>query len=210
MLTFVAANMGLVKTPFDAAIRASHEQHFQLPDGSGVAYGWHLQKDGVVWHNGGTGGYHSFAAFTPDRKSGVVVLTNTSAQVVDQLGRRLLLLLSTGAAKPLALPRPVAIAPEQLDRLTGSYKLPLVLSINVTRGDDHLILEIVNQEKFNLYPKSDHEFYTRISAEVSVSFESNDDGSIKQLVIHQAGRNVPVPRTPAAKKAETKTSPSAT
>ena len=112
MLKFLAANMGLTKTPFDTAIAASHVVQFKLPGAGGVALGWHVQGDGVVWHNGGTGGYHSYAGFDPAKKAGVVVLANTACQAVDALGHRLLKLLVTGNAQPLKLPKPMALAEE--------------------------------------------------------------------------------------------------
>jgi serine-type D-Ala-D-Ala carboxypeptidase/endopeptidase len=46
-------------------------------------------QEPVVWHNGGTWGFSSFAAFSPERHRAVVVLSNT-ARSVDRLGWRLL------------------------------------------------------------------------------------------------------------------------
>jgi CubicO group peptidase (beta-lactamase class C family) len=42
-----------------------------------------------LWHNGGTGGFRSFAAFVPDRRAAVVVLGN-STRSVDRIALRLL------------------------------------------------------------------------------------------------------------------------
>ena len=39
----------------------------------------------VVWHNGGTWGFRSFAAFAPGRAAAAVVMSNT-ARSVDRLG----------------------------------------------------------------------------------------------------------------------------
>ena len=43
----------------------------------------------MVWHNGGTWGFRSFAGVSPARDRAVVVLSNT-ARSVDRLGWRLL------------------------------------------------------------------------------------------------------------------------
>ena len=43
----------------------------------------------VVWHNGGTWGFRSFAGFAPEPRSAAVVLSNT-ARSVDRLGFRLI------------------------------------------------------------------------------------------------------------------------
>ncbi|MEZ6083811.1 MAG: serine hydrolase [Phycisphaerae bacterium] len=54
-----------------------------------VGLGWHIRDHKgrkLIWHNGGTGGYHCFVGFAPDKKFGVVVLTNTSSLGVDDIG----------------------------------------------------------------------------------------------------------------------------
>ena len=48
-----------------------------------------LDRQTVIWHNGGTGGFRSFLGFTEDGRFGVVVLANALA-AVDPLGLRLL------------------------------------------------------------------------------------------------------------------------
>lgn len=58
-----------------------------------VGLGWMILtsrgKPPVVWHNGGTWGFRSFAGFCPERGRAAVVLANT-ARSVDRLGMRLL------------------------------------------------------------------------------------------------------------------------
>ena len=72
------------------------QRKFELRPGGFMGLGWHhgLEiEDGanVLWHNGGTGGFHSFMAFDPKEKVGVVVLANTSVPAVDMLGSACLL-----------------------------------------------------------------------------------------------------------------------
>ena len=83
LLRFVRANLDPGATPLADAIRASHEVRFEGPDQS-IGLGWFVGPDdpGVRWHNGGTGGFHSFAAFDADRGVGVVVLSNTATFAV--------------------------------------------------------------------------------------------------------------------------------
>ena len=73
------------------------------PDGPGDAGGARLADrplprpaGPLLWHNGGTNGFRSFAAVTRDRGIAVVVLSNT-ARSVDRLGLRLVRELSAGA-----------------------------------------------------------------------------------------------------------------
>jgi hypothetical protein len=59
-----------------------------------VCLGWlrlPLRKGGaaMLWHNGGTGGFRSFAACVPDARAAAVVLS-TSARSVDRVGIQIL------------------------------------------------------------------------------------------------------------------------
>lgn len=89
MLTFLKANMGLVSTPIDAAIRRSHQELFRDPAGLTIGMNWIRTFDdelaqNIIWHNGGTGGFRTYLGFTEDRQCGVFVLGNT-ANSVDAL-----------------------------------------------------------------------------------------------------------------------------
>jgi len=89
MLKFLAAAMGLRESPLRKAfdLMLAKRRPTGTPD-LDIALGWHIwTKYGteIVWHNGGTGGFRSFAGFMPGKKTGVVVLCNTSFGV-DDLG----------------------------------------------------------------------------------------------------------------------------
>ncbi len=43
----------------------------------------------IIWHNGGTGGFHSFVGFDKNKRIGVVVLSN-STNDIDDIGLHLL------------------------------------------------------------------------------------------------------------------------
>lgn len=68
-----------------------------------VGLGWLILRRGddrpVVWHNGGTWGFRSFAALVPSRQLAVVVLSN-AARSVDRLGFTLVEGLGRDAASP--------------------------------------------------------------------------------------------------------------
>ncbi len=93
MLRFLAVNMGLEDSPLAAAIARTHQGRYPCgPPGMSVALGWHVfDRHGVeiLWHNGGTGGYHGFCGFDSKRRRGVVVLAN-STHNIDDLGLHVL------------------------------------------------------------------------------------------------------------------------
>ena len=91
MLTFVAANLDLVDSPLRDAMRMTHERQAAADARTDVGLGWHIgTRTGARWHNGQTGGYHSFVGFVPDKKVGVVVLGNNGGGMIDTIGTQLL------------------------------------------------------------------------------------------------------------------------
>jgi CubicO group peptidase (beta-lactamase class C family) len=99
MLVFVRANLQPEKTELADAIRLSHQEHFTThePDEkssvkTGVALGWHYTNGRIpyLWHNGMTGGYASFVAIVPEKKLGLVVLSNTASFEIDKFADGLL------------------------------------------------------------------------------------------------------------------------
>jgi D-alanyl-D-alanine-carboxypeptidase/D-alanyl-D-alanine-endopeptidase len=93
MIRFISANLGLVNSSLYDAMTESHKsRHDKVPGNMEVGLGWHIAKgsDGdIIWHNGGTGGYRSFAGFVKEKQKGIVVLTN-STESVDDIGFHLL------------------------------------------------------------------------------------------------------------------------
>ena len=88
------ANMGLVSTPIDAAIRRSHRELFRDTAGLTIGMNWIRSFDdelaqNIIWHNGGTGGFRTYLGFTEDCQFGVFVLGNT-ANSVDALAVEIL------------------------------------------------------------------------------------------------------------------------
>jgi CubicO group peptidase (beta-lactamase class C family) len=91
MLKFLAANLG-----DDPEIRLSHAPCADVEQGMKIGLGWHLipaPGELYVWHNGGTGGYRSYAGFAKEKRLGVVVLSNTSEDV-DALAMAILMAIA--------------------------------------------------------------------------------------------------------------------
>ena len=92
MLIYISANMGLTKSSLDAAMTLAHTPRHDKAGGSLTGLGWFIEKGSqgdIIWHNGATGGYMSFAGFNVKTGKGVVVLTNSTSGV-DDIGMHLL------------------------------------------------------------------------------------------------------------------------
>jgi CubicO group peptidase (beta-lactamase class C family) len=99
MLTYVAANLGLTRTPLDEILQSTHKARFRQSNESSVGLAWQIltfakDEPNIIWHNGGTAGYSSFIGFCKERKIGVVALANTySESDVDGAALKLMVVL---------------------------------------------------------------------------------------------------------------------
>ncbi|WP_051799457.1 serine hydrolase domain-containing protein [Catenuloplanes japonicus] len=87
-----AADLGRLLTALLAGTapgQAATTARFDADAQDRIGYGWLTRDAAVVWHNGGTGGFRTFAGFDPATGRGIAVLGNTTRSV-DAIGLRLL------------------------------------------------------------------------------------------------------------------------
>ena len=93
LVAFLRADLGHAESSIALALGDTHQGRSATDvSGLAVALGWHVwSRHGseIFWHNGGTGGYHSFCGFNPKSGRGVVVLTGSNVDV-DDIGLHLL------------------------------------------------------------------------------------------------------------------------
>ncbi len=86
MLNYLVVNMGIEKSSLYSAMQLTHQNSRIEGTSPIVGLGWHTMVFDdleIVWHNGGTGGYRTFAGFIKGGDKGVVVLSNSNAGVDD-------------------------------------------------------------------------------------------------------------------------------
>ncbi len=206
ILTFLAANLGYIKTPLAAAMAA--EVSIRRPAGAPdmeIAYGWHVQtKNGnsIIWHNGGTGGYRSYMGFDPKGRAGVVVLSNVSTPAgPDDIGRHLL-----DGSYPLEKVeqvkerQEVTVDTKVLDYYVGSYELAPSAIIAVTREGDRLFGQLTGQPKFQLFPESQRKFFLKV-VDAQLTFNTDAQGKATEAILHQNGRDMTAKRIDEAQAA---------
>lgn len=207
MLTFLAANLGFVKTPLaqDMADEVSIRRPTTIPD-TKIAYAWHVQtKDAseIIWHNGGTGGYRTYMGYDPKARVGVVALTNISTnEGVDDIGRHLL-----NPAYPLAKVAPpvqhteITLDPKALDRYVGVYQLAPTTLVYVTRDGSHFYTRLTGQDKIETFPESERKFFLK-AVDAQWTFDVDAQGAVTQATLHQNGRDMPAKRLTEAEAKE--------
>ena len=188
LLIFLAANLGYEATPLAPAMADMRKVRRPIGENSEIALGWHILKRAggeIVWHNGQTGGYYSFAGFDAKTRTGVVVLSNASADIGD-IGFHLL-----DADIPLRKQRKeIAVDPKLLDGYVGRYQLAPNFILTVTREAGHLFVQATGQARFEVYAESERSYFYRI-VDAQITFETGNQGQATMLILHQNGRDMP-------------------
>lgn len=193
MLTYIHANADSTSAPLGPTLALTHSA--RRPAGSpamqiGLAWNRIRTPSGntIVWHNGETGGYHSFTGYDETTGTGVVVLTNT-ARSVDEMGMHLL-----DPLVPLpTLRKAVTLPVETLDQYVGTYQIQPGAVFTITRNGTQVMAQITGQPANPIYASgTDQFFYTVVDA--TISFERDAGGTVTGLVLHQGALTVPAKR----------------
>lgn len=204
MLTFLSASMGLVDTPLASAFeRIATPQRPINDEGGTVGLGWHIDAGkgaDVVWHNGGTAGFTTFAGYVRDQRVGVVVLSNASTpDGVDDIGMHL---LAQGSLEPAGAPgvtpsRPrvkVALDPRLLDVYVGDYRLEAGPLMAMRREGDQFWVRLAEKASFRLFAESDTVFFMDVM-DLTFRFETDGKGPATAVFVGENGKESRVPRT---------------
>jgi len=201
LLTFMAANVAAardsMRAPLGRSLAQAHRR--RAAAGSpimGIGLGWHrltADPDTVVWHNGGTGGYRTFAGFSQATGAAVVVMTNSSTPV-DDIGVHLL----TG--RPLRPPAPwpavIAIDSVAAQRVVGRYALSPAATLTVVRAGASLTVQLTGQPPFQLFPSAPGIFFLK-AVDAQLEFElPADGGPATAVTLVQGGARPKAARIP--------------
>ncbi|EEF60340.1 serine hydrolase [Pedosphaera parvula] len=190
MLKFLSANMGVLQSPLTTAMDLAQEAH-RPAGGPNMKIGlcWHINlRHGteLVWHNGETGGYHSFIGFDKKSKRGVVILSN-SANDIDDIGFHLLNPKFNLAKVEVKKPRnTIALSADALVNYVGVYRLNPAVVFNVRNNGDQLLVQLTGQSYLEVYPESESEFFYE-AVDAQLTFNKDKQGRITSLVLHQNG-----------------------
>jgi hypothetical protein len=91
-------------------------------------------------------------------------------------------------------PRELAkIDPAVLGRYAGRYRLDPERMLVVTVEQGRLFVDITDQPRFEVHPESETTFFWTVAA-AQITFMTGSDGRVTHAVLHQSGRNLPLPR----------------
>jgi D-alanyl-D-alanine-carboxypeptidase/D-alanyl-D-alanine-endopeptidase len=179
------------KRPVVEAIHEAWKPHYGKKGEIGVGLGWHIARDSVTrWHNGKTAGYSSALFIHPPSRKAVVVLCNTASDATTPLAEKILQSLLGMSPEPVQVNTPITVAPAKLKQYEGTYALSLAFAITITLEKNRLMAQATGQDKFQIFPKSETDFFYKV-IDAQISFEKGTDGKVTKLILHQNGRDLP-------------------
>jgi CubicO group peptidase (beta-lactamase class C family) len=156
------------------------------------AFGWSVKdRDGhrEQGHGGGINGFMTQILRYPDDEVFVAVLGNVVPEPVGEIAQDL---AAIALGLPYEVPRvreAVEVDPKVLDSYVGRYRLSPELVLEIVREGDRLFGAPTGQDRAELVPSSEAEFYVE-SVRAEIVFLRDDEGNATGLVLTQGGREM--------------------
>ncbi|MEQ1512719.1 MAG: serine hydrolase [Lysobacteraceae bacterium] len=195
MVRYVQGQFGGAAKPLDADFRMTHAavaNDAKAP----IAMHWMLASlNGRTFlaHEGGTGGFSSFVAFDPERKFGVVILSDTALHERGGLGSLGLHLLDSKV--PLGKPRTgesvptLALSAEELNAYAGEYPLMPNFALTVRAENGTLTAQATGQGAFPLAPTA-KDVFEAPDFGIVIRFQRDAAGKVVALKLDQGGHTL--------------------
>jgi D-alanyl-D-alanine-carboxypeptidase/D-alanyl-D-alanine-endopeptidase len=190
MLKFAAANLDRDGGTLQRAMAATHLPRHQIDPEMRIGLNWHIFRPfdrDIVWHNGGTGGFVSMIGLDKARRTAVVVLSNSSASSVDDIGFHLL----DGRVKLAPTPKvrkEITLPPQVLERYVGVYQLPQVKA-TITRSPKGLVAQAEGQGALRIFAESETEFFFK-GVDAQITFQRDSYGTVTGFILHEEGTDI--------------------
>ena len=144
-------------------------------------------------HGGANEGYRcNFMAY--ENGDGIFIMTNSDNG--GDIGEELFRTVAHEYNWPDFQPAQRVLAkvdPKILDGYVGAYRLSPTTLVNVTRDGNQLYVQPTGQDRLEMFPQSDHEFFLK-EVDALLTFETGPDGKATQLTLRQNGADHAAPR----------------
>lgn len=181
LANYVKLQLGYVDHPKGELLQRNIETLNNLGGAFNMSYAWIVAtafEDTVAFHGGGTGGFRTFAGYSPVSGRGAVVMSNGTNDVQD-IGRHLIN-DNFGLAAVIEV---VEMTSEQLQIFTGEYTSETLPQMTITVNGDLLMAELAGQPALPVMPIEETVFYNdRVEARLEFKVE---DGEITGFVLKQ-------------------------
>ncbi|GAH67491.1 unnamed protein product [marine sediment metagenome] len=79
------------------------------------------------------------------------------------------------------------------DTYVGEYDYGNDVILTVTKEDDRLFAQLVGQEKYEIFPKSETEFFWKV-VDAQIDFVKDEQGKVIKAIHRQDGREIEAPK----------------
>jgi len=182
MLIYLKANMAAPTGKLGAAMALAQKPAAPIGLNGALQIGliWMTNThSGITWHNGETGGYHTFIGFDRAGQHGIVVLANVADMDVDQIGVHVL-------APYVPAPHPRDPASEESSPYSGRYAFSPAFAITVFQMHGQLYAQGTGQQPLPLARVSGSIFAAQ-GVDARITFDVDASGVAKALTLHQDG-----------------------
>lgn len=170
------------------------------PEDIGYGLGWAMDRlNGAreVSHGGELWGFGSFLLRLPDYGLTVVVLLNCAPHLPNnqqwvmarEIARRVM-----GPELPdEGTPKIFHLAPVDLAMILGKYALGGGTILTVTTETNHVFAQIAGRPRFELFPKSDRNFFVA-GGSAEATFVRNANHHVVKVILKESGDRIDAPR----------------
>ncbi|WP_010249973.1 serine hydrolase [Acetivibrio cellulolyticus] len=169
--------------------------HVEIAPDNYYGYGWVIVGDGAdkeIYHDGSVPGFSSIISRFVDRDTSIIILSNNSTAgsgIYDIKNDLNSILLGQDVELPVEK-KSITLDTEILDGLTGTYEVAPGINFTISREENHLYAQLTGQEKYEIFAKSETQFFYRI-VDAEISFTRDENGQVIGLVLHQLGMEIP-------------------
>ncbi len=181
LANYVKMQLGYLDHPKEVLLQKNIEILKNLDGAFKISYAWIVAtafEDTVAFHGGGTGGFRTFAGYSPVSGRGAVVMSNGTNDVQD-IGLHLI----NDQFSLAAIIDVVEMTQEQLQMFTGEYVSETLPQMTITVNGDLLMAELAGQPALPVMPIEETVFYNdRVEARLEFS---TGEGTVTGFVLKQ-------------------------
>jgi CubicO group peptidase (beta-lactamase class C family) len=149
-----------------------------------------------IEHGGGIEGFNTDMAYYPEDKLTIVALANLSGGAPGEIVSKLASVVHGEKVVLQSERKQIDVSPAILVKYVGNYELAPGIFITMTAEGSHLFTQLTGQPKFEMFAESDRDFFLKV-VDAQLTFESDSQGKVTDLILHQNGRNQTAKRTEA-------------
>jgi CubicO group peptidase (beta-lactamase class C family) len=197
------------KHEFPTLVNETTDENKPIRLSYGLAWGLYWTPyDKAFFKEGHDEGWRNYTVCFDERKSGILIMTNSSngEGIYKELLESLLKNTFTPIEwegftpydklpprTPLKEHKVVAVDSRVLDRYVGRYGDPPNLVLTIRREGDHLSIQENDEPRQELFPESERDFFSKVADDV-FSFEVDGQGRAITMTLHTGGKDLPAKR----------------